>query len=1577
MAIKMLLYKNFLTNNHNISTFFGYFASYMKDKVKKKRSLLYKWFKVITIILSIPFFLLWLLIIALYIPPVQRYAVNKACEIASSETGFNIEMEAFHLAFPLTLDIDNFTVSRNDTVFAKGDDLDVNISLTPLLKGEVEINYVSLEKIRIDTHELIDGIKANGEIGHFRVVARNIDFENERVNLRQIHLHSSTLNVILSDTTKQEETESEPLSWVVELRRGTVENCRFNVTFPLDTLSAGVEIGKLRIARTVADIKENIYSVRNFSISNSNIKYDKGVLSREEAPLEHIVINDMNVGCKDIFYSADSTRLHLYKFTLVQPQGIRITNASAVVEADSNRLDVKDFTFKSKNGSHMSISTQIPWSALRENGIEKLKAEISLGLNKRDLGALLTSADMESLSLLQDNMLAANANIDGNVSLLKLKNANIDIPGILELQADGEAGNLLDMNRLQADMNLKGKSSDVRRILGTENLADTTATGIVAFDGKISYMRGDANADINIYNDGGGIVSKARYDLNNDAYSADIEITGLDIESIMPSIPLSNLTMKLKAEGEGTDLLCGQTFYNIAVNIDTLNYDKYRLACLSLNASQENLCSDIEAKSNDEFLKFLIKAKTRLDSTLITNTTTIDLTKADFMMLKFTEAEVGTEMKLKLEASTDMQQSHALKFNGKNIKIITEKRTFTPADIEFDFSTSPDTSYIIASNGDLKIDGAISCGYEGLFKSFEKAGNMYMKSRSSDSALYYLHDYEKILPNIDFNISCGQKNMLYNFLAFNGMHIDNMSLKLKLDTIGGLNMNSGIYGFKSGELNLDTIRAFTRQEGNKIRYLAGLRSTAINPEQEKQTFSATLFGNIFNDSLTTNFTFRDKRESVAVRFGFKTQFLTDELHIKFQPNVTLLNNKFTFGSDNYVNIGKGMSIAANILLTNKNNAGMHLYTNHDPAAKYNANLDLFNVDLGQLTGTLPFAPDISGLLNMNLFYRQSDESMLISSDAKIDSVEYEGTYIGNESMEMLYFPKGDNTHYIDFILNHNGEEVAHMSGDYIDDLNDPGLHGEINLIRFPLDITRAFTKDSGMDLCGYINSNMSATGNFSNLLTNGFVQFDSVYVNAPMLGTNLHLADEEVKIEDNEILFRNFNIYAKGKNPFKVNGSIGLSDITNPAFNLRMTASNYELINAPRKRGAMLYGKMFVDFRSFISGTLNNMKIYGNATLLGKSNITYVMQDAAIETDKELDGLVEFVNFNDSTTVERQEQEFNFGNTNFNFNLKIEDGARINADFDETRNSYITLQGGGNLNITYTDETGMNVIGTYTMSDGEMKYALPIIPLKTFTIADGSKVSWTGDIFDPDINITALEKITTSVSMDDNSMQPVAFNVGVKLSNTLSNMGLSFTISAPENAAVQDHLNTLDEETLNKYAVTMLITGTYIGNSKGMTVSNALSTFLDAKINDLAGSAMKNTSINVGINDAQNSETGGTYKNYSFSFKKKFWNDRITIVIGGEVNSGDHPTGNDSFINNVSLEWKISNSSNRYVRLFYDKNYESLLEGEIIETGVGYIYKRKLDNLNELFIFKKKDERAQIPVRTGGLLRTNVEKKEE
>jgi hypothetical protein len=50
----------------------------------------------------------------------------------------------------------------------------------------------------------------------------------------------------------------------------------------------------------------------------------------------------------------------------------------------------------------------------------------------------------------------------------------------------------------------------------------------------------------------------------------------------------------------------------------------------------------------------------------------------------------------------------------------------------------------------------------------------------------------------------------------------------------------------------------------------------------------------------------------------------------------------------------------------------------------------------------------------------------------------------------------------------------------------------------------------------------------------------------------------------------------------------------------------------------------------------------------------------------------------------------------------------------------------------------------------------------------------------------------------------------------------------------------------------------------------------------------------------------------------------------------------------------LDRTGTRYIRLFYDKNYESVLEGEITETGVGIVLRKKLDKLSELFIFKKK-----------------------
>ena len=138
----------------------------------------------------------------------------------------------------------------------------------------------------------------------------------------------------------------------------------------------------------------------------------------------------------------------------------------------------------------------------------------------------------------------------------------------------------------------------------------------------------------------------------------------------------------------------------------------------------------------------------------------------------------------------------------------------------------------------------------------------------------------------------------------------------------------------------------------------------------------------------------------------------------------------------------------------------------------------------------------------------------------------------------------------------------------------------------------------------------------------------------------------------------------------------------------------------------------------------------------------------------------------------------------------------------------------------------------------------------------------------------------------------------------------------------------------------------------------ALNSVLQSQINSLAG-GIKGANISVGVEDRTSAETGDTQKGFSFRYSQRFFNDRVQLVIGGIVSTGANATNDaESFIDNISLEYRLDTSGTRYVRVFYDKNYESVLDGEITETGVGLVLRRKMDRLGELFIFKKKKKQT-------------------
>ena len=193
-------------------------------------------------------------------------------------------------------------------------------------------------------------------------------------------------------------------------------------------------------------------------------------------------------------------------------------------------------------------------------------------------------------------------------------------------------------------------------------------------------------------------------------------------------------------------------------------------------------------------------------------------------------------------------------------------------------------------------------------------------------------------------------------------------------------------------------------------------------------------------------------------------------------------------------------------------------------------------------------------------------------------------------------------------------------------------------------------------------------------------------------------------------------------------------------------------------------------------------------------------------------------------------------------------------------------------------------------------------------------------------------------------------------------MGIEFLIDAPEDPEVQIELATMGVEAKNKAAITMLATGLYMsaGNKAGFKANNALNSFLESQIQGIAGDALKTIDISVGV-EGNTTATGDTQTDYTFQFSKKFWNDRVTFVIGGKVTTGadDNTSSSQSFIDNISLEYRLNRFGTRYIQVFYDNDTHDPFEGSYSSAGAGYIWRSKTEHFGDLLLFKRKKKVVQ------------------
>ena len=1547
-----------------------------------------KYVKWVGAVVLTPVALIILLTVLLYLPPVQNWAVRQVTAYASESTGMDISVKHVELVFPLKLGVEGVKVlqpvdslkkspnlvlrTRKDTV-ADIQRMVVDVQLLPLFEKQVMVDELNFTKMKVNTTNFIHEARIKGDVGNLRLKAHGIDLGKEHVNVNNALLSDAKLSVELSDTVPPDTTPSSNF-WKIKIQRLKLKNTDFTLHMPGDTLQVNAYFGDALARTAYLDLYKGLYQVGHLDWQNGRVNYDQNFVRPVSGmDFNHLALANMALKADSFYFCDSKIDVKIREACFREKSGLQVDRLYGRFVMDSLKLHLPDIYLRTPV-SNLQASVDMDLNAFADKKPGKVMAQVHGAIGRSDLFLFVSDVLPKPMKRRWPFYpMKVDGSFRGNMQRASFSGLRVSLPSAFELSADGSLCNLTDFNRFKADVDLKARTYNlgfVTAMLDPSLMREIRVPSGIGIRGNIK-MDGSKYATRLAVSEGHGSMKldakveiphkrNGDMDMNRLAYQAKILARNVQAKHFLPKQDLYSFTGTLEAKGKGTDFLSPRTRLQAKARVNQVHYGKYKLNNILAVAHIDNGRVHADVDSRNHLLTGLISLDALTNSKNLQATLTADVRDANLYTLEITKKPVNASLCGHVDLKSDLKESHQIWASMSDITLRTAEKKYRPVGVDVDIFTRRDTTHAIANCGDFHLDMDAHGGYKQLLSRFEglqKELVRQLKNRRIDqvkirSQFPYGHIY----------LSTGKDNFISRFISYCGYDFKQVDMNLTASPVNGLNGYLNVDSLVASGIQLDTIRALIKTEGDTIRYSAHVQNNKNNPQY---VFRALVEGELQERGSNIDARIYDANNKLGVDVGLSALLLDDGVKLSLIDTHPILGyKKFTANEDNYLMLGNDDRVSANLVLKAAGGMGVRVYSNDENLdALQDITVSMSNFNLDKVLGVIPYMPDISGIMDGDFHVIQTKEELSVSSNLQIDNLVYEKCPMGDVGTEFVYMPKSDGSHYVDGYLSYEGDEVATVKGTY-KSVGDGYLDAEVGMGKLPLHFINGFVPDQIVGLKGYGEGTLSLKGALNKLDVEGEVYLDSAYLVSVPYGVNMRFANDPVRIVDSKLLLENFMMYANNESPLNVQGDLDFSNLDQMMLNVRMRAQNFQLIDAKENARSEAFGKAYVNFYGMMNGPLSNLKMRGKLDVLGNTDMTYVLRESELTTDTQLDELVKFTDFKSGkpVVVERPSLE----GFDMTMSVSIDESAHILCALNADQTNYIDLMGGGDLQMRYNSAAGITLTGKYTLNNGQMKYSLPIIPLKTFNIQDGSFIEFTGDPFNPTLSITATENIKSTVNEGQGSGRSVDFVCGVKLSQTLSKPGIQFIVSAPNDVTLQDELNTMSVEERAKIAITMLASGMYLanGNTSSFSMNSALSSFLNSEINNIAGTAMRSVGLDVGMSvDNSTNAAGALHTDYNFKFAKRFFNNRLSFSVGGQVSTGaeleNATNNNDMFFNNVELQYRLNEGASQYIRAFYNNNTYDWLEGQIGEYGVGFKWQRKLQRFRD--IFRLKTDKQQVP----------------
>lgn len=1570
----------------------------MSRNIGKKllRAFLWTLFGLVLLIIAIP--------VLLYVPFVQDFAVKIATEQVSKSTGMKIEVGKLRLGFPLKLKVDNaIVVQANGDTMLTSSRLAVDVKLKPLFKGNIEISGAELDSAfyQLGNNDSILWLRAN--IARADINGSDIQLKEGNIDLSTVDIDGVKVRLrMLNDTTATPTDTAQGTPWNVKAQRITVSNLAYEMEMLPIIDSLGCKVDRMELRNGEFDMATKRIFGQSLHVDSVSAAYIYPLIANGETstpadttvtpesemwtitadtlrltardglyaqrgvkPIagfdpSYIAVTDVNIEVDSFYNKGTSIRVPLKELSGYERSGLQL-HADGLFEMDSKKMSATDFSLETLRSS-LLVNASMGMGDILTDPTLPLMLKASGRIDPTEIA--MAFPDMKAM-LKPLTPISLSADIEGTPRKLNVYTLDARMPGLATVALEGEVDNPFDPEKIGGKLSIDGNLATIT----DKQFAFLPIKSVPALslNGTVDYYPGKVAGDIELTTRNGRLAGAGRWVARAESYNATLNLHDFPVDAFVPEYGVGRVTASVTVDGKGYNPLNKNTYIDADVKLGSIVYNKetYSDIVLSTTLHDGNAKGTLDSYNHNADASARFDARLDGDTVrwnLNTNVRNVNLQALGLSptvnrgSLDMTTSGYYNVASSAIDAKADVSN---LTWNLPDIDIVSPQ----PVNLTLASSDSVLDGSLVNGDMNLKLNSRTS-----LFNFIDGlTAGMAEVTSQMDSMRVDVDKLHQAFPRFDMMLEMGQNNVAAKYLSESAkMDFNRLTAGMHNDSLLWVNML--INGFTTGSTRLDTISFNAIQHGQYLVYKAEV-------DNRPGTFDDFAHVVLNGFAGTNRFSAYMKQQNIKGENGFNfgvTAMLVDSVvTVKIVPSKpTIAYKPWTINKDNFISYNLttrhlDASLAlqgdkSSIKIFTEHPEGVDSLTHHDgDVMKYDDLIvQITQVHLQDWLSINPFAPPIKGDLNADM--RISYDNGVLTGKGNVGLADL---FYGRERV-------GDFDLAVDVANQAGGKLMADVSL-MVDSVKTITAHGVLNdstsgnpflldfrMIKFPLHVVNPFIPQGMATLSGMLNGEMEITGNMAHPVFNGFIDFDTTAVKVKMLGTSFEFSDEKIPVDSGIISFNDFAIKGCNDNPLHVNGTVNARNLANLALDLGLNAKNIQIVNSSRPKGADVYGKAFLDIDAKARGDMSRLNVDADLSILAGTNVTYVLSEAAQTlSSQSSEDMVHFVQFNDTTSVQNADSITTTSMAlNLDARLHINEGSTINVDLSANGSNKVHLLPQGDVAFTMSELNGERLTGRININSGYVRYTPPFMSEKNFAFQEGSYVAFNGDMMNPILNIQAIDVIKANVTQEGQNSRLVNFDVKLSITNTLENMNVAFDLSTDDDITVQNELASMSAEQRANQAMNMLLYNVYTGaGTKGNAnlSGNQLYSFLTSQLNSWAANNIRGVDISFGIDQYDKTYAGSTSTTTSYSYRvsKSFFNDRFKIVVGGNYSTDADADENFSqnLINDISFEYMLNQSGSMYIKIFRHTGYESILEGEITQTGVGFVLKKKLNTLWELF----------------------------